>query len=93
MIQRVFCGRRHANDAWSNRIAALFDVSVPKANLTGARDKAQTVYGGAPTEARAKLPFFRIGHISLELIEPDANLSTWREGLEKKGDSLRFPGG
>ena len=75
-------------EAWCNRIAALFGVNVPKANLTGARDKAHTVYRGAPTEARAKLAFFRLGQITLELIEPDSNPSTWREGLEKNGDGL-----
>ncbi len=79
-------------DAWVSRYAGMFGVSAPKVIVTGARDKAHTTYRGAPTDARAKLAFLKLGAAALELIEPDANPSTWREWLDKKGEGMHHLG-
>ena len=38
--------------------------------------------------ARAKLAFFKMGQISLELIEPIGGPSTWKEFLDGHGDGV-----
>ena len=68
--------------------AAFFGVSVPDIIITDSVDKAHTRYRGNSTEARAKLAFFNMGSLQLELIEPDAHPSTWREFLDTNGEGV-----
>ncbi|MCX7669140.1 MAG: VOC family protein, partial [Anaerolineae bacterium] len=55
---------------------------------TGPYEETQAQYKGQPTTARAKLAFFRLGQVSLELIEPIGEPSTWNDQLQEHGDSL-----
>ena len=50
--------------------ADLFGVEVPDWVLTDTQEKAHIRYRGQPTPGRAKLAFFQLDNISLELIEP-----------------------
>lgn len=68
--------------------ADLFGVEVPQWSLTDAYESAHTEYHGQPTGARAKLAFFNLGQVSLELIEPVGAPSTWREFLETHGEGM-----
>lgn len=68
--------------------AKLFGVPMPQIIVTDPMEQAQTVYCGAPSPARAKLAFFQLGQVSLELIEPDGNPSTWQECLDNKGEGV-----
>jgi methylmalonyl-CoA/ethylmalonyl-CoA epimerase len=68
--------------------ADLFGVDVPGWSLTDPEEKAQTRYRGQPTQGRAKLAFFHLGSISLELIEPVGGPSTWQEFLETQGEGV-----
>jgi hypothetical protein len=70
--------------AWAD----LFGLPAPDIRLTDTVDVAKTQYRGEPTEARAKLAFFRMDNLSVELIEPIGGPSTWRDQLESHGDSL-----
>ncbi|MDQ0252971.1 catechol 2,3-dioxygenase-like lactoylglutathione lyase family enzyme [Evansella vedderi] len=72
----------------SQAYADFFGVEKPPANPTDPLDKAQTNYKGDPTEARAKLAFFDMGSLQLELIEPDEHPSTWREFLDTHGEGV-----
>ena len=56
--------------------------------MTDGYDKAHTHYNGEPTEAQAKLAFFEIDSLSLELIEPVNGPSTWQEFLDTKGEGM-----
>ncbi len=67
--------------------AEVFGVPVPSWRWTDA-EKAHAQYRGAPTKARAKLAFMRFGSVDIELIEPDQEPSTWREALERGGESV-----
>lgn len=72
-------------------VAAYRDVlglPEPRTTITDVREKAQTVYRGQPTEARAKLAFFDMGQVQIELIEPDGQPSTWQEVLDEKGEGV-----
>ncbi len=64
----------------------LLALPVPKIMVSESQEKAHTTFRGAPTDARAKMAFFDLGQVTIELIEPTGGPSTWREFLENKGD-------
>ena len=68
--------------------AELFGMEMPPIILTDPQEKAHTWYQGQPTPARAKLAFFRMGSLSLELIEPIGSPSTWQEFLDTHGEGI-----
>lgn len=68
--------------------AMVFGLDIPEFELTDGQDIAHTQYHGQPTDARAKLAFFNVGSISLELIEPISGPSTWQEFLDTKGEGV-----
>jgi len=68
--------------------AGLLGVAVPEWSWTDTEDKAHTQFKGKPSPARAKLAFIELKSITLELIEPDSNPSTWREFLDTKGEGV-----
>jgi 4-hydroxyphenylpyruvate dioxygenase-like putative hemolysin len=68
--------------------AAVLGTDTPKWQITGPLKEANTSYYDEPTAARAKLAFFDLGQIRLELIEPDEEPSTWREFLDTYGPGI-----
>lgn len=72
----------------SQAIADFFGMDKPEIIMTPSREKAKTVFRGQPTEARAKLAFFQLGNLQLELIEPDREPSTWKEFLDERGEGV-----
>jgi methylmalonyl-CoA/ethylmalonyl-CoA epimerase len=70
----------------SQAYADFFGVPKPEAIVTDTVEKAQTEYNGNTTPARAKLAFFDMGSLHLELIEPDDHPSTWRNYLNEHGE-------
>ena len=76
----------HDIEKTAQAFADFFGVEKPSSSLTDTLDKAQTQFRGRSSEARAKLAFFNLGSLQLELIEPDHNASTWRESLDKDGE-------
>jgi len=65
--------------------AEALGMPVPKWNITDTAAVAHTLYKGKPTEARAKLAFFNLGQVTIELIEPVGDPSTWADGLKAGG--------
>jgi methylmalonyl-CoA/ethylmalonyl-CoA epimerase len=70
--------------AWSNALG----VAIPEIIVTAPVEEARTEYKGESSTARAKLTFFHIGPIMLELIEPLEGNSTWKDHLDSHGPSL-----
>ena len=68
--------------------AEVLGLPVPEIMITDTYDRAQTEYNGQPSNARAKLAFFHLGQVDLELIEPVGEPSTWQDQLDEHGDSL-----
>jgi methylmalonyl-CoA/ethylmalonyl-CoA epimerase len=66
----------------------IFGLPKPDVRITDTVDVAKTAYRGASTTARAKLAFFDMGQVSLELIEPVGGPSTWQEFLDEKGEGV-----
>jgi len=75
-------------EAVSEAYATFFGVEKPQWFWTDGYEKAHTTVYGQPSQARAKLAFFDMGSVQLELIEPDENPSTWREFLDKYGEGV-----
>ena len=73
----------------SARFAKLFGCEVPPAQPCG-NETAKTVYRGQPApKAKSKLAFFDlVPGVQLELIEPNEEMSTWREYLNEKGEGI-----
>lgn len=70
--------------AWAD----ILGLPVPEVHITDPAEIAQTRYRGRPTPARAKLAFFDLGQVSLELIEPVDEPSTWKDQLNRHGSSI-----
>jgi catechol 2,3-dioxygenase-like lactoylglutathione lyase family enzyme len=68
--------------------AEVLGLPMPEIMITDTYERAQTEYNRKPSNARAKLAFFHLGQVDLELIEPVGRPSTWRDQLEEHGDSL-----
>ncbi len=70
--------------AWAN----LLGLPMPAILATDPVDRARTEYHGAPSAARAKLAFFHLGQVDVELIEPVGGPRTWRDQLDRHGESI-----
>lgn len=68
--------------------AELLGVAVPPWRMTGPADETNICYRGQTTTGRAKLAFFSLGQVSLELIEPVGGPSTWQEFLDRHGQGM-----
>lgn len=68
--------------------ARFFGIDVPSWSWTDGPEKSKSQYRGKPTAARAKLAFLKLGNLDIELIEPDAHPSTWREFLDSRGEGV-----
>jgi hypothetical protein len=68
--------------------ASLLGVPAPGIIVTDAYEQSHTEYKGNPSQARAKLAFFPLGQVTLELIEPIGEPSTWQDQLVSHGQSL-----
>ena len=74
----------YAVQAWS----LLLGVDPPSIIITDTVDVAHTKYRDQPTSAQARLAFFDLGQVALELIQPLGEPSTWNDQLIARGPSL-----
>lgn len=74
--------------ATSRNIADFFGVPMPEIMTTDPQEKSQALYKGQPCHAKAQLAFFQMGQVTLELIQPDEQPSTWREFLDEHGEGV-----
>ena len=69
--------------------ADFLGVDNPGFVVTNVYEEARTEFKGKSTAARSRLAFFKVGaNLSIELIEPDNEPSTWRESLDKNGEGI-----
>ena len=71
------------------RFAQFLAMEVPDIIVTEGYEKTQSEYRGKPSHARAKLAFFHLENLDIELIEPDEKPSVWREFLEEHGEGIQ----
>ncbi|HRK21710.1 MAG TPA: VOC family protein [Fimbriimonadaceae bacterium] len=70
------------------RWAAVLGVEPPNTIVTAPGHEARQTHRGQPSDAQAKLCFFDLGGVQLELIEPMGGESTWQEALDQNGEGF-----
>ncbi len=68
--------------------AKILGVNEPQIVETEEWEKTGMRFRGMPSRGRAKLAFFRLNNITIELIQPVGEPSTWSEFLEKHGPGI-----
>ena len=61
---------------------------TPEIHKAGISELVPTEYKGKPSNATARLAFFNLDNITIELIEPVGEQSTWYEFLKTKGEGV-----
>ncbi|MCL2016218.1 MAG: VOC family protein [Defluviitaleaceae bacterium] len=77
-------------EATKAKYAEFFGIEPPPTVNAGEFAVTQTEYNGNPApNAKCKMAFFSVGgNVSLELIEPNGEKSTWQDFLDEKGEGL-----
>ncbi len=66
----------------------VLGVKPSRVTETGRWEETKMMFMGSPSEGRARLAFFNLNNIVVELIEPIDGPSTWKEFLEKYGQGI-----
>ena len=78
----------HNIDEASRRWADILGQPVPNVIVVQPGDEVNMTHRGQPSNAQARLAFFNLGQVQLELIEPMGGASTWQEALDENGESV-----
>lgn len=70
------------------RWSVILGQPIPNVIITQPGTEVNMTYRGQESNAQAKLAFFNLGQVQLELIEPIGEHSTWKEALDKNGESV-----
>jgi methylmalonyl-CoA/ethylmalonyl-CoA epimerase len=68
--------------------AKFLGVEAPATSIAASHESRPTQYKGEPTDAKAKLAFFNLDNIQIELIQPLGGKSTWQEYLDSHGEGI-----
>ena len=68
--------------------AFLGNEEIPEIIVATGSELNPTEFEGRPTDATARLAFFQLDNITIELIEPVGGPSTWREFLDTRGEGI-----
>jgi methylmalonyl-CoA/ethylmalonyl-CoA epimerase len=79
-------------EATSKRWSEVLGMPVPPIRTTRPGHEVKVMYRGKPSEGQAKLTFFNLGQVVLELIEPVGEGTSWKEFLDKKGEGVQHLG-
>jgi len=75
-------------EAAARRYCEVFGMEMPPIIETPGYAISKTTYHGEPCDATAKLAFFSMGQVQIELIEPDSQSSVWRDYLNAHGEGV-----
>ena len=73
-----------ARAAW----AELLGAEEPSIVETESSESTHMTFKGKPSEGRAKLAFFRLENLTVELIQPVGGPSTWQDFLDEHGSGI-----
>lgn len=68
--------------------AELLGVGVPEVSIAEGHFSRPTLYKGEPSDAKAKLAFFAMNNLQIELIQPLGGKSTWQDYLDTYGEGI-----
>ena len=75
-------------DKARNSWAQVLGMKVPDVSVAGSHFSRPTRYKGDLSDAKAKLAFFAMDNLQIELIQPLGGKSTWQEFLDKNGEGI-----
>lgn len=75
-------------DKARNSWAGVLGIKAPETSIAEGHFSRPTLYKGEPSDAKAKLAFFQMDNIQIELIQPLGGKSTWQEFLDKNGEGI-----
>lgn len=78
----------HDIEKTGQAFADFFGVEKPDAIGAGDPAITQLKYMGQDSTANRKMMFFQLENFQIELIEPDAQPSVWRDVLDEKGEGI-----
>lgn len=79
-------------EAASKKWGELLNMDVPEIRTTRPGHEVKVIYRGKPSEGQAKLTFFNLGQVVLELLEPVGEDTSWKEFLDSKGEGVQHIG-
>jgi catechol 2,3-dioxygenase-like lactoylglutathione lyase family enzyme len=79
-------------DASAKRWAAVLGMEVPKISTTRPGQEVKVVFKGKPSTGQAKLAFFKLGQVVLELIQPVGKDTSWKQFLDQHGEGVQHLG-
>jgi len=66
----------------------LLGIPMSEVMLTGPQEETKAELDGKPSTGRAKLGFFDLENIQIELIEPQGGESIWQRDMDAKGEGV-----
>lgn len=79
-------------EASARRWAAVLGMEVPKITTTRPGVEVKVEYRGKASGGQAKLAFFKLGQVVLELIEPMGAGTSWKQYLDEHGEGVQHLG-
>lgn len=79
-------------DASAKRWAAVLGLPVPSISTTRPGNEVKVVYKGKASTGQAKLTFFKVGQVVIELLQPIGKDTSWKEWLDQHGESVQHLG-
>ena len=79
-------------EASAKRWAAVLGMEVPKISTTRPGHEVKVAYKGKASAGQAKLAFFKLGQVVLELIEPVGKDTSWKLYLDQHGEGVQHLG-
>lgn len=80
-------------DAAKKQYAKFYGTEEPQTLFIPGADVTKTVYRGKNVpEITCKLAILNLGNIRIELLEPNAAKSIWRDFIEERGEGLHHIG-
>lgn len=76
----------HDIEKTAQRYQEVLGLPAPGMFTTPGYDVVKTTYNGEPSDATARLAFFNLGQLQIELLQPDEKPSVWRDYLEQYGE-------
>jgi 4-hydroxyphenylpyruvate dioxygenase-like putative hemolysin len=67
-------------------------MEVPKISTTRPGQEVKVVYKGKASNGQAKLAFFKLGQVVIELIEPVGKDTSWKLYLDQHGEGVQHLG-
>ena len=74
------------------RWASVLGMEIPKITTTRPGEEVKVVFQGKASKGQAKLAFFKMGQVVLELIEPVGKDTSWKQYLDQHGEGVQHLG-